>query len=284
MTPSAAGTRIWIRCRPFRRQFGQRAVGWMVGIAAIVVLSILSLSIGSRYLPLAQAWAGLLHHDRSPASIIVWQLRLPRTLLAIVVGAALAVAGATRLVLAGVALGASLSSITGVITLYDTAAFSSYNYWIIGSFDGRNARVLLAMAPFLAGGFALAVASGHTLNILALGDDQAAALGSRLALARAGAFAAIVLLCGAATAAVGPISFVGLVVPHALRLVFGADQRTVLRAALIAGPVMMLLADIIGRVIARPSEIEAGVVCAFIGAPTLLALVATRARRDSIAR
>ncbi|WP_263117754.1 iron chelate uptake ABC transporter family permease subunit [Cellulomonas sp. RIT-PI-Y] len=313
-----------------------------VGLAVVAGLAVLSLAIGSRDLGIAETWRGLVHRDGTAASIIVHELRLPRTVLAVVVGAALAVAGVvmqaltrnplaepgilgvnagasfavvlaialfgvtgvsgylwfafagaagaavlvyamaqrrdvhagpTRLVLAGVALGASLSAVTGVVTMYRTSAFSSYRYWVIGSFDGRDAGVLTWVAPFLLGGLVLALGSAHTLNALSLGDEQAAALGARVARARTAAFVAITLLCGGATAAAGPISFVGLVVPHAVRLLVGVDQRRVLACSLVAGPALVLAADIVGRVIDRPGEIEVGVVTAFVGAPLLLALV-----------
>ena len=316
------------------------------GVALVAVLCLVSLAIGSRDLSLGQAWTGLVARDRTPASIIIWQLRLPRTVLAVVVGAALAVAGVvmqaltrnplaepgllgvnagaslavvvgiagfgattvsgyvwfafagaagaavlgyvmahrrassgpTRLLLAGVALGASLSAVTGVVTMYHADTFSSYRFWVIGSFEGRDATTLLWVSPFLLVGFVLAMASGRMFNALALGDEQAVALGARPALTRAGAFVSITLLCGAATAGVGPISFVGLVVPHAVRLLVGVDHRTALRTSLILGPVLMLVADIAGRVLARPGELEAGVVTAFVGAPVLVALVVRKRR------
>ena len=90
------------------------------------------------------------------------------------------------------------------------------------------------------------------------------------------ALISITLLCGASTAAVGPISFVGLVVPHVLRLALGADQRRLLLVSLVAGPVLLLAADVVGRVLIRPDEMEAGIVTAFIGGPVLLAMVIRR--------
>ncbi len=96
---------------------------------------------------------------------------------------------------------------------------------------------------------------------------------------RALAFASIALLCGAATAAAGPIAFVGLVVPHALRLLVGVDQRTVLTFSVLAGPILVLGSDIIGRLVAQPGELEVGIVTAFVGAPVLIALVLRRTAR-----
>ncbi|MFC2267799.1 MAG: FecCD family ABC transporter permease, partial [Peptidiphaga sp.] len=185
-------------------------------------------------------------------------------------------AGPARLVLAGVAMGASLRAITGTITMYDSKTFDSYRFWVLGSLARRDAGLLVWIGPFLAIGLVLALASGLTLNALALGEEQAKALGVSPARARALALAAITLLCGASTAAVGPISFIGLVVPQVLRLALGADQRKLLAASLVAGPILLLGADILGRVLIVPAEMEAGVVTAFIGGPVLLAMVVRR--------
>lgn len=190
-----------------------------------------------------------------------------------------AAVGPARLVLAGVALGASLHAVTGTITMYDTDAFNSYRFWVVGSLEERDAGLLARVWPFLAVGLLLALVSGLTLNALALGEEQARALGVSPARARLLALVAITLLCGASTAAVGPISFVGLVVPQVLRLTLGADHRRLLAVSLIAGPVLLLVADVVGRVIIRPGEMEAGVVTAFIGGPVLLAAVIWRSGR-----
>ena len=185
-------------------------------------------------------------------------------------------AGPARLVLAGVALGASLHAITGTITMYDAKAFESYRFWVVGSLEDRDASLLAWLWPFLAVGLLLALASGLTLNALALGEEQARALGVSPARVRGLALISITLLCGASTAAVGPISFVGLVVPQVLRLALGADQRRLLLVSLVAGPVLLLAADVVGRVLIRPDEMEAGIVTAFIGGPVLLAMVIRR--------
>ena len=183
--------------------------------------------------------------------------------------------GPARLVLAGVALGASLSSITGTITMYNSKIFDSYRFWVVGSLENRKLEVLLWVAPFLAVGLVLALASAHSLNALALGDEQATALGVNLAVVRGVAFVALTLLCGAATAAAGPISFIGLVIPHVVRLLVGADQKHLLAWSVVAGAGLLLAADVAGRLLIRPTELEAGIVTAFIGAPVLLVLAVT---------
>jgi putative iron-siderophore ABC transporter,permease component len=160
--------------------------------------------------------------------------------------------------------------------MYDAKAFESYRFWVVGSLEDRDASLLTWLWPFLAVGLLLALASGLTLNALALGEEQARALGVSPARVRGLALISITLLCGASTAAVGPISFVGLVVPQVLRLALGADQRRLLLVSLVAGPVLLLAADVVGRVLIRPDEMEAGIVTAFIGGPVLLAMVIRR--------
>jgi len=317
-------------------------------VAALFVLVLASVAIGSNPLSLGEAWRGLVHVDDSRASIIVWQLRMPRTALAILVGVALAVAGVmmqaltrnplaepgllgvnagaafavvmgisflgitstsilvwfalagagaaagfvyvisvrrsrpgdhARLVLAGAALSASLAACTGVITMFDTDAFSSYRFWVIGSVADRGLEPLFAVLPLIITGLVAAAITAPALNALALGDEQATALGVPLPLVRVLAFASIALLCGAATAVAGPIAFVGLVVPHALRLLLGVDQRVVLAFSILAGPILVLGSDIVGRVVARPGELEVGIVTAFVGAPVLIALILRKGTR-----
>ena len=286
----------------------------LLALLVLLVLITESLALGSRTLSPEEVWQGLLAHDNSVASKVVWELRIHRTVLAVVVGASLAVvaaiggfgftsvnqylpfafagaaaaavlvhvmsrrssdSGPARLVLAGVALGASLSSITGTITMYNSKIFDSYRFWVVGSLENRKLEVLLWVTPFLVAGLLLALASAHSLNALALGDEQATALGVNIAVVRGGAFIALTLLCGAATAAVGPISFIGLVIPHVARLLVGADQKRLLAWSITAGAGLLLAADVVGRLLIRPTELEAGIVTAFIGAPVLLVLAVT---------
>ena len=161
----------------------------------------------------------------------------------------------------------------------NTAAFDSYRFWVVGALSGQSAAGVVQVLPLAAAGIVLGLLTATRLNALALGDDIARALGVSPALARGLGFAAIALLCGSATAAAGPIGFVGLVVPHAIRAVIGPDWRWIVPFSLLAGPILILASDILGRVIAFPSEIEVGIVTAMIGAPVLLWLV-TSLRRE----
>lgn len=184
--------------------------------------------------------------------------------------------GHAHLVLVGAAVSAALGSCTGIITMFDKEAFDSYRFWVIGSLADRGYGILAPLLPFFAAGCLLALLAGPSLNAMMLGEEQAQALGVRLGLVRAVVLLAVTLLCGAATAASGPIGFVGLAIPHILRLLVGVDQRTILGLALIAGPCFMLAADVIGRV-AVSGELEVGIVTAFLGAPVLIAILVRKA-------
>jgi iron complex transport system permease protein len=191
-----------------------------------------------------------------------------------------AVAGAGRkgatpfgLALAGAAVTAAASSLTLGVLLTHVNSLDSYRFWQIGSISGVSWSSILLLAPFIVVGVLLALLQGSALNTLALGDERAKGLGHRVGRSRVVAAIAVVLLCGAATAMAGPIAFVGLAVPHAARLVFGADYRWLLPASALLGGVLLLGADVVGRLVARPATVEVGVVVAVIGAPVLIALV-----------
>jgi iron complex transport system permease protein len=132
------------------------------------------------------------------------------------------------------------------------------------------------MAPFIAVGSVLALATGRTLNALALGDDVARSLGQRVGWSRAFGAWSIVLLVGAATAAAGPIGFVGLAVPHVARAITGPDYRWVLPYSAVLAPILLLGSDVVGRIVIRPSELQVGVVTALVGAPFFIVLVRRR--------
>ena len=183
--------------------------------------------------------------------------------------------GATpiKLALAGTALTAAFTSLITIVLLSDGGAFDRYRFWAAGSLVSRDLDSTLPLVPFVLAGVALAVAAGRMLNALALGDDLARGLGQNLVTARILCGVAVVLLCGSATAMAGPIVFVGLAVPHLARWFTGPDYRWILVFSALLGPTLLLAADVLGRVIARPGEIEAGLVVAFLGAPVLIALV-----------
>lgn len=185
-------------------------------------------------------------------------------------------ASPAKLALVGAALTAGLTSVSMFVLTTDQAALNTYRFWSVGSLTGRGLDVALPLAPVILVGIAVALASSPGLNVMALGDDTARGLGHSVGRTRAVGIVAIVLLCGAATAMAGPIVFVGLLVPHAVRAIVGGDYRWILTVGAPLGAALLVTADVIGRVIAAPAEIEAGMIVAFLGAPVLIALVLRR--------
>ncbi|MDG4666982.1 iron chelate uptake ABC transporter family permease subunit [Mycobacterium sp. 236(2023)] len=186
--------------------------------------------------------------------------------------------GATpvKLALAGAAASAGLYSVTTGVVMMNVDALNELRFWQVGSLAGRYWPVLIQTAPFLIIGALAALLCGRLLNGLSLGDDMAVALGQNVRRTRIGLFVAVAVLCGAATAACGPIVFVGLVIPHIARAICGPDYRWVLAFTAVLSPMVLLTADIVGRLIAPPGEVQVGVVLGVLGAPAFIALVRRR--------
>lgn len=186
--------------------------------------------------------------------------------------------GATpvRLALAGTAVTAALFGYLQAVMIMDGAALARMRFWTVGSLSGANTDTILQVLPFLAAGTLLALALARPLNAVAMGDDTAKALGANLNRTRALSMLAATMLCGAATAACGPIAFVGLMVPHAVRSFTGPDLRWIMPYAALLSPVLLLASDVIGRVVARPSEVQVGIITAIIGGPVFIFLVRRR--------
>ncbi|MCD0449089.1 iron chelate uptake ABC transporter family permease subunit [Actinocorallia sp. API 0066] len=325
--------------------YGRRAAGLLVILAALGITGLLSVSFGANPLPPVRAWEVLWSRDGSEASHIVWTVRMPRTLLGVLVGAAFGVSGAllqalTRnpladteilgvnagagfavtigvgffgltsihgylwfafvggaaamvlvyligsagraaaspavLVLAGVALTVMLNGFSTFLTLIDEETFRALRSWKIGAIAGIGLDETVAVLPFLLLGLLIAVLLAGPLNSIALGDDLAASLGTKVGRTRVLGILAVTLLAGGATALTGGIGFVGLMVPHIVRWFTGPDQRWIILYSALAAPALVLAADVIGRVIVRPGEIEVGIVTAVVGAPVLIALVRRR--------
>lgn len=334
--PRAAGPHTVAHARRLRAVWLAAAV-LLLGIACVA-----SLAIGSAQLSVDTVWRALTAPDGSVDHVTVAALRIPRTALGVLVGAALAVAGALiqgltrnpladpgilgvnagagfavalgvgllgvtriedylwlafigavlsaavvyaiaargsggatpiRLTLVGIALGAVFMGASQSLTLLRADTFDRMRFWGVGSIADRPPGTVETVWPIIVAGLLLALTTARGINALALGDDLARSLGARVGLTRGVGIAAITLLCGAATAAAGPIAFVGLMVPHAVRFVTGPDQRWILPFSLVLGPVLVLASDILGRVIVWPAELQVGVVTAFLGAPVLIALV-----------
>jgi iron complex transport system permease protein len=190
----------------------------------------------------------------------------------------LGLGGATpvKLALAGAAFTALFGAVTSMITLQDSSTMDDYRYWVVGSLTRSDGTDLSVVAPFLLVGVVLAVALTRTLNALALGDDLARGLGTRLWTNRAVAALAVVLLAGGATAIAGPIGFVGLVVPHVARMITGPDYRWVMAWTVVLAPTLLLIADTLGRILLQPQQLQVGIITAIAGAPFFLYLVRNR--------
>jgi iron complex transport system permease protein len=315
-------------------------------VAALAVVCLLSVAVGARAIPLGHVLDALTNYNGDDTEhLIIATLRVPRTLIGLLVGVALGLSGAVmqgvarnpladpgllgvnagaslfvviaiaflgvtttlgyiwfafagaavvaalvygigsmgregatpvKLALAGAAVSAALGSITTAILLTDLMAFDQFRFWAVGSLAGRGYDTITAVAPFIVVGTILALCTGRVLNALALGDDVARALGQKVWLARLLSAAAVVILCGAATAAAGPIGFIGLTVPHVARLITGPDYRWILPYSTLLAPILLIGSDVVGRVIARPGEVQVGIVTALIGAPFFIALVRRR--------
>lgn len=180
-----------------------------------------------------------------------------------------------QLALAGATVTALLTPITTLVLFQDVNALNLLRFWAVGSLTGRDLAAVEALWPFLLVGVLVAAGVTHRLNPLALGDDVATALGQGVTVTRLWAGAAIVLLAGTATSLAGPIALVGLAVPHAARRLVGTDYRWVVPVSALLGCLMLLAADIIGRLV-KADELEAGVVASLIGAPVLIAVARGR--------
>ncbi|MET0734167.1 MAG: iron ABC transporter permease [Microbacterium sp.] len=322
-----------------------RIAGLIVAGTAVFVLCLVSLAVGSRDVSPLDALAALTDGSASTDATVIREMRLPRTILALCVGAALALGGTilqglarnpladpgilginsgaavaivlsaailggmpasagiwfafagagvaivvvysiaavgregatpVKLALSGAAVMALCGSITSAIILGDPDALNELRTWDVGSLAGRYFPVLLQLLPFFVVGTVAALFTGRTLNLLSLGDDLARALGLRLGRSRGILFVIVAILCGAATAACGPIVFVGLMVPHFARLITGPDYRWILGYSLVLGPLLVLACDIVGRILLPAGEIPVGVVIGIIGAPVFILLVRFR--------
>ncbi|WEK06822.1 MAG: iron ABC transporter permease [Candidatus Devosia phytovorans] len=190
--------------------------------------------------------------------------------------------GATplKLALAGAATSIALSSLVIAVVLPRNDIAGGIRSWQIGGVGGATLDRILPVLPFILIGLAISLLSARRLNSLALGDELAAGLGENVAWTRFVAAFGAILLCGATTAACGPIGFVGLVVPHFCRLQFGSNYRWLLPFSAVGGGVLLLGADIIGRIIARPAELDVGILTAFIGAPFFVWMVRRHRLRE----
>ncbi len=322
-----------------------RWIWLLVALAVLAVVLIGSVAAGSRDVAFVTVLKALLAYDGSADHAVIESLRLPRTLLGLMAGAALGMSGALiqaltrnpladpgilgvnagaafcvvlaagifgfssiqahiwfaflgavvttflvygisamgragatplRLTLAGVAMGALLQGISSGIALLDPEHFDRMRRWGAGSIATPGYETSIAIAPFMAAGLLLALVVVRPLNAIALGDQLASALGASILRTQALVVVAVTLLAGSATAAAGPIGFVGLMVPHVARWIVGPDQRWIFAYTLVLSPILLLTSDIAGRIVMRPGELQVGIVTAFVGAPVLILLARRR--------
>jgi iron complex transport system permease protein len=342
LVDSAAHPSAAERAAP-RRRTATRAAGLLAATGVLALIALASIATGAKPIPLDQVWHGLFHSTGTGTDVVIRDLRVPRTLLGLLAGAGLGLAGAVmqaltrnpladpgllgvnagasaavvsavsflgvtsltgyvwfaflgaaavsvlvyalggsrgatpvRLALAGTALTAALYGYVNAVELLDRAALDTMRFWTVGSLASATTDVVGQVAPFIGAGVLLALALARPLNAVALGDDTARALGASPTRTRVLAMAAVTLLCGAATAACGPIVFIGLMVPHIVRSITGPDLRWTLPYTAILSPVLLLGADIAGRLVARPGELQAGIVTALVGGPVFIHLVRRR--------
>lgn len=190
--------------------------------------------------------------------------------------------GATplKLALAGAAISAAFQALTNAVLLPRVDVMESFRFWQIGGVGGATWDRIAVLTPVLAVGALITFMCARGMNSLALGDDMAAGLGENVARTRMVSSFGAVILCGAATAVAGPIGFVGLVVPHLCRLLLGTDHRWLLPFSAITGANLLIAADVVGRVITRPQEIQVGIVTAIIGAPVFIWIIRRQKVRE----
>ncbi|MET7655059.1 MULTISPECIES: iron chelate uptake ABC transporter family permease subunit [unclassified Streptomyces] len=319
-----------------------RSVGLLAAVAVLLLVAVASIAIGAKELSVAQVLHGLFEDSGTYADVVVDE-RLSRTVLGLLVGAALGLSGAVlqaltrnpladpgllginagasaavvtaisyfgvtsltgyvwfaffgaaavgalvwflggsrgatpvRLALAGTAISAALYGYLQAVMIMDDAALARMRFWTVGSLSSATDETIRQVLPFLVVGTLLAFVLARPLNAVAMGDDTAKALGADLNRTRALSMLAATVLCGAATAACGPIVFVGLMVPHIVRSFTGPDLRWIMPYAAVLSPVLLLGSDVIGRVVARPSEVQVGIITAIIGGPVFIFLVRRR--------
>ncbi|GAA0621554.1 FecCD family ABC transporter permease [Kribbella sandramycini] len=195
------------------------------------------------------------------------------TLMVLALGSTRRGQSPVMMVLAGLCVGSVLGGAGSALELTNPDAFDAMRSWNAGSVVSRPLELIWPILPFFAIGLVLAFLVSGPLNAMALGDEVAAAQGVQLVRTRILAIIALTLLSGGATAIAGPISFIGLMVPHVARWIVGPHQRWIFAYSVLLAPSLLLVSDILGRVVMRPGELPVGIVTAFVGAPVLIALV-----------
>lgn len=240
-------------------------LGVNAGASLAVVIGIAFLGLAS---PLGYIWFAMV--GAAVAAVFVYTV------------GSLGRGGATplKLALAGAATSVALSALVSAILLPRVQDMETFRFWQIGGVGGGTWSKIALILPFLGAGLVISLLSARALNSLALGDEMAAGLGENVLRARLVAALGGVVLCGAATAIAGPIGFVGLVVPHVIRLVFGVDHRWLIPLSALGGAVLLTGADVVGRLVGGTEEIQAGIITAIVGAPFFIWIVRRQKVRE----
>jgi iron complex transport system permease protein len=186
-----------------------------------------------------------------------------------------------KLALAGAATSAVLSSLVSAIILPRSSAMDTFRFWQVGSVSGATWDSIRLILPFIIVGLIISVVVTPALNVLALGDEVATGLGVNIGIIRIVCAIAGVILCGATTAIAGPIGFIGLMIPHSIRLIFGSNLKGIVPLSAIGGAALLIISDVLGRVIGSPGEVQVGIITAFLGAPILI-IIARKAKVKAI--
>ena len=308
---------------------------------SLAIALLLSLAIGSVFLTPAQLWDALIGHGTRVPDAILWDIRLPRTVLVALTGMALSGSGAayqglfrnpladpfligvasgaglgaviamsiqwpysfwglmaipvasfiaglltifvvyslarvgktvptTNLILAGVAFSSFATSLTSFLMLRSTGEVRRALGWLLGGATQAGWTAVIAILPYLLVGLGILTFGGHALNLLQFGDEQAQQLGLNVTRAKTILLIAASMATAAAVAFSGIIGFIGLIVPHVMRLWFGPDYRRLIPLSIIGGASALILSDVIARVVIAPQEIPVGIVTALVGAPFFL--------------
>jgi len=186
-------------------------------------------------------------------------------------------------VLAGLAVSSFFNGLVSATLLVARQyEVSQFIFWTMGGFDGRTWRQVLLALPFLLPGLAVLFAFARELNLFSLGEEDAQSLGLAVERTKRILLAVTAVVCGVAISVSGPVGFVGLLIPHLLRLVVGPDHRRLLPASALAGALFLILCDLVGRVLAPPFEVRVGIITAILGSPYFLYLI-LRAQRKGLA-
>ncbi|NBD16003.1 MAG: iron chelate uptake ABC transporter family permease subunit [Cyanobacteria bacterium] len=318
-----------------------------VAVMILLICLVSNLAFGAANIPLEEVTRAFIANEGSTEHLIIRTVRLPRSLIAMFVGAALAVSGAimqgitgnplasptllgvnagaslavvvttfvlkgvglslyvwfaffgaaatavtvyflgsrgrggltrVKLILAGAALTAFLNSLTSGILIISQQTLDQIRFWLAGSLAGRDLELFWQVLPYFSLGLLLAFALGRQLTMLSLGEDVAKGLGQQTVLVKIMAAVSVVLLAGSSVAIAGPITFIGLVIPHITRTLIGVDYRWLLPYAAIFGSILLLLADLCARLVFQPQEIPVGLVMPLLGAPFFIHLVRSRVK------